>query len=95
MQKPESKQRKLSESTIQTHTIKHYERLGWYVVKIIQTTKNGWPDLQCHRRGITEFIECKAEGEASNFAKRFPLQHYRHEELRANGFTVKIIDYLL
>jgi hypothetical protein len=71
-----------------------YERAGWLVVKIIQTTKNGWPDLQCHRNNVTEFVECKEEGDNYDFENRYPLQHYRHQELRAQGFTVKIIDYL-
>lgn len=88
------KNTKLPESQIQKSVIKKYERDGWYVVKILQTTKNGWPDLQCHKLGITEFIECKEEGNGYDFARRFPLQHYRHEELRAQGFTVKVIDYL-
>jgi hypothetical protein len=95
MQKHLKKQKPLSESIIQSRVIAQYERDGWLVVKIIQTTLNGWPDIQCHKNGITEFVECKAQGEAYDFETRFPLQHYRHEQLRKQGFNVKVIDYLL
>jgi Holliday junction resolvase len=86
MQKPKPPQKKLSESTIQKKVIQRYEREGWLVVKIIQCTKNVWPDLQCHRSGITEFVECKTpRGRLS------PLQKYRHEQLRSQGFKVNVI----
>ncbi len=94
MQPLKKKSQPLSENIIQTAVIRKYERNGWLVVKIIQTTKNGWPDLQCHKNGVTEFVECKEEGLAKNFAEDFPLQNYRHEQLRKQGFTVHVIDYL-
>lgn len=72
-----------------------YEKHGWEVVKIIQTTKNGWPDLQCHKNAITVFIEAKEEGKIKNYPDQWPLQHYRHEQLRAQGFRVHTIDYMI
>jgi len=80
---------KLSESIVQDRCITHFEKLGYLVVKILQSTKNGWPDLQCHKDGKTLFIECKATGETAD-----PLQEYRHEELRKKGFEVLVIDYI-
>lgn len=87
MQKPPLKPKKLSESIIQSRTIKKYQSEGWLVVKIIQTTLNGWPDLQCHRNGVTLFIETK-----STIGKLSELQKYRHEQLRSKGFTVLVIN---
>lgn len=90
MQKPPPKQKPLSESIIQSKVIKAYEADNWLVVKIIQTTKNGWPDLQCHKNNKTIFIECKAEGET---VKPGSLQDYRHQQLRKHKFTVLVINY--
>ena len=77
----------LKESIIQTKVRLHFERQGWLVVKIIQTTLNGWPDLQCHKSGQTIFIETKANGKEPS-----PLQRYRHDQLMAQGFEVYVID---
>lgn len=77
------------ESKIQNRIIKRLERSGWYVVKIIQTTKNGWPDLQAVKDGRTIYIEVKAAN-----GKLSELQKYRHMELRKAGakvFTIKNI----
>lgn len=87
MQKPKPPQRKSSESIIQKKVRLQYEKEGWLVVKIIQTTKNGWPDLQCHRAGVTVFIETKATGKTAS-----ELQKYRHRQLRSQGFTVLLKD---
>lgn len=73
----------MPESIIQKRIRLLYEKQGWLVVKIIQTTKNGWPDLQCHKDGVTIFIETKATGKTAD-----PLQLYRHKQLREKGFTV-------
>lgn len=86
---PQGKSKPLPESIIQRETIKHYEKQGWLVVKIIQTTMNGWPDLQCHRNGVTLFIECKSEN-----GRLSPLQLYRHAQLREQGFEVLVINTL-
>ena len=77
----------LKESIIQTKVRKHFERQGWLVVKIIQSTLNGWPDLQCHKGGKTIFIETKSEGKPIS-----PLQFYRHTQLIEQGFEVYVID---
>ena len=74
------------ESLIQRRVINYFENDDYLVVKIIQTTRNGWPDLQCHKNGKTIFIETKAEKGIVS-----PLQFYRHEQLRKHGFDVYII----
>lgn len=71
------------ESGIQAKIIRNLEKKGWYVVKIIQTTKNGWPDLQCLKDGKTVFVEVKKVGENPD-----PLQLHRHNEIRATGHLV-------
>jgi Holliday junction resolvase len=71
------------ESAIQTKIKKYLEREGWMVVKCIQMSLNGWPDLQAHKDGTTIFIECKQPGK-----KATPLQLFRHEQLRKKGFEV-------
>lgn len=75
----------MSEARIQSQIIKNLERGGWLVVKIIQTTKNGWPDLQAVRYGETVYIEVKDIGE-----KPDPLQLHRHRQLRQAGATVYV-----
>lgn len=76
----------MRESVIQSQVIKYLEKIGWYVVKIIQTNKNGWPDLQAHKDGITIFIEVKSEN-----GKVSQLQQYRHKQLTDAGFKVLVI----
>jgi len=76
----------LRESVIQSKVIKYLESLDWYVVKIIQTNKNGWPDLQAHKNGVTIFIEVKSEN-----GKVSELQKYRHKQLTDAGFKVLLI----
>jgi hypothetical protein len=73
----------MRESQIQHQIIKWLEANGWFVVKIIQTNKNGWPDLQLHAFGITIFIEVKSEK-----GKLSELQKYRHKQLQDKGFIV-------
>lgn len=74
------------ESNIQNNITKRYEKEGWFVVKLIKTTKNGIPDLMCLRNGITLFIEVKRPGKEPG-----TLQKFRHEELRKQGFEVLIL----
>jgi Holliday junction resolvase-like predicted endonuclease len=73
----------MKESEIQSQIIRWLECEGWIVVKLIQTNKNGWPDLQAHNYGFTIFIEVKSES-----GKLSELQKYRHEQLREKGFFV-------
>lgn len=73
----------MSEARIQSAIITNLERSGWLVVKIIQSTKNGWPDLQAIRDGVTVYIEVKDIGEEPD-----PLQLVRHRQLRRHGATV-------
>jgi len=80
-------QQKPLESTIQKQLIKWLESDGWYVVKLIQTNKNGIPDLICHKHSRTIYIEVKRKGEDLR-----PLQQKRCSELNAHGIETWVID---
>jgi Holliday junction resolvase len=77
----------MSEATIQSKIIHNLEKKGWLVVKIIQSTKNGWPDLEAIKAGKTVYIEVKNIGENPD-----PLQLIRHKQLRTAGATVFVTD---
>lgn len=68
-------------SKFQEKVIKEYEKMGYYVVKLHKTNKNGIPDLMCMKNGSSIFIECKEKNDTLK-----PLQKYRIDELRKNGF---------
>lgn len=74
------------ESTIQRKTKERLEKKGWLVIKLIQTTMNGIPDLIALKNGIVIFIEIKRPGE-----KPTRLQVYVHNLLRNAGFKVLVI----
>lgn len=75
------------ESELQSKIIKKLTLNGYFVVKIIQTNRNGWPDLQAVKDGKTIYIEVKREGE-----KPDQLQKYVHGHLRNYGAEVYVID---
>ena len=68
-------------SSFQTKVKKEMESKGYAVVSVIKLSANGYPDLLCMKDGKSIWIECK---EANDTLK--PLQRYRIEELRNNGF---------
>jgi Holliday junction resolvase len=70
------------ESSIQRDIINHLERCGWYVVKLIQTNKNGIPDLLCISEGKCMFVEVKRPP-----ARARPLQIHRINELMNHGVS--------
>lgn len=72
----------MSESEIQTKIIKHHTASGWMVTKIIQTTRNGFPDLMLLKNGQCVFVEVKRN--RSN--KSTPLQRYVQGQLKSAGF---------
>lgn len=76
----------MSESTHQARRIRQLEAEGYYVIKLIQTNKNGIPDLLALKpTGEIYFEEVKGvKGKASK------LQEYRIQELKNLGFKVEI-----
>lgn len=71
----------MRESIIQSQIKKYLESNGWMVIKLIQTSCNGIPDLLCLRDGKAVFLEIKQPGKKPN-----DLQKYRMEKLRKQGF---------
>ncbi len=71
------------ESAIQTQIRDALKKSGWIVIKLIQTSLNGVPDLMCLKEGKTVFIEVKQPGKYSTH-----LQRVRHGQLKSEGFEV-------
>lgn len=76
----------MTEQQIQAKLIRQYEAMGYYVIKLKLTNKNGIPDLiAIPNNSDVEFIEVKkANGKISK------LQEYRIEELKAHGVKVTV-----
>ena len=76
----------MTEQQIQTKKIKELEALGYYVIKLKLTNKNGIPDLLAipHKSDV-EFVEVKKEN-----GKVSKLQKYRIKELEDHGVKVSV-----
>lgn len=76
----------MTEQQIQTKLIKELEGQGYYVIKLINTNKNGIPDLiAIPKDSDVEFYEVKKpKGKTSK------LQEYRLKELRNHGIKVEV-----
>ncbi len=76
----------MTEQQIQSKKIKELEDLGYYVIKLKLTNKNGIPDLiAIPPKSDVEFIEVKKEkGKVSK------LQQFRIKELQDHGVKVSV-----
>ena len=76
----------MTEQQIQSKRIKELEAMGYYVIKLVKTNKNGIPDLiAIPPNSDVEFIEVKTQtGRVSE------LQKYRHKELLEHGCIVEV-----
>tara|TARA_Y100001937_G_scaffold89723_1_gene121350 strand:- start:301 stop:543 length:243 start_codon:yes stop_codon:yes gene_type:complete len=76
----------MTEQQIQAKIIKEKESLGYYVIKLKLTNKNGIPDLiAIPPSSDVEFIEVKKTN-----GKLSKLQKYRIEELEEHGVKVTV-----
>lgn len=75
----------MREAIIQEKIKNILEVNGWYVLKLIQTNKNGIPDLLVMKNGQVAFIEVKNET-----GKLSELQRYRIEELKKRGIKALV-----
>lgn len=80
-------QRKKRESELERAAMQFAEAHGWWQIKIERASKNGYPDRELIRNGRTIRIEFKRPGE-----KPSPQQRRRHDEIRAHGGEVYVID---
>jgi hypothetical protein len=78
----------MNEAWVQRKIIERHQKQNWFVVKIIQSTANGFPDLMLLKNGRTVFIEVKPPG----VKHAAPLQVYRHRQLRDLGFDCYLTD---
>jgi len=76
----------MKEQQIQTKKIKELETQGYYVIKLINTNKNGIPDLiAIPPNSDVLFVEVKKpEGKLSK------LQDFRVKELQEHGVKVEV-----
>lgn len=75
------------ESKIQAKVIKRYIDQGYFVVKLIKTSKNGIPDLMVLKDGQALFVEVKRP----IIGKLSKVQEYRIKELKEYGFETLIL----
>lgn len=74
------------ESKEQTKIKKYLEKDGWIVVKTIQLSESGYPDLFAFRQGVTLFVEVKRE----KGGRLSEIQKYRIEMLIQQKFVVLV-----
>lgn len=74
------------EKQIQAKIKKELSRQGWIVLRPIQVSASGYPDLWCLKDGRLVFAEVKRPGQMPT-----ALQELRHRELRAAGFQVVVM----
>ena len=76
----------MTEQQIQSKKIKELEAEGFYVIKLVQTNKNGIPDLVAlHKDKGVKFFEIKRKN-----GKLSKLQEYRTKELKSYGFFAEV-----
>ena len=76
----------MREQQIQTKKIKELEGQGYYVIKLINTNKNGIPDLiAIPPNADVLFVEVK-----SPTGRTSKLQEFRMKELREHGLKTEI-----
>jgi Holliday junction resolvase len=76
----------MKESTIQSKIAKRLRENGWLVVKLIQTTMNGIPDLMAIRKGNVIFLEVKREGEYATELQKYVMDNIN----KAGCFTMVV-----
>ena len=78
----------IRESTIEKHLVAEVKKAGGIAYKFLSPGRRAVPDrLVLLPGGRAVFVECKAPGE-----KPRPEQLREHERLRAQGFTVIVLD---
>jgi Holliday junction resolvase len=74
------------EQQVQTKKIKELEKQGYYVIKLINTNKNGIPDIiAIPPNSDVLFVEVK-----SKTGKLTKLQEFRLKELSDHGVTTEV-----
>lgn len=83
-------QKPKSESDIKTSIKEYLESLGWLVVFLVISNKDGYPDIiAAHDNARTLWIETKAPNK-----KPSQLQLFRHQQLRKKNHAVLVVTSL-
>lgn len=77
----------MREIEIERPSCEFAESRGWFEIKIMKASKNGFPDRLYVRNGRTIYVEYKAPGEVPS-----RQQQKRIQELRDHGAEVFVID---
>jgi len=73
-------------SSFQKKIITKLKSKGWTTVSVVKFSANGYPDILAMKQGKVLWIESKEDDDTLK-----PLQKYRIDELRANGFRAYAI----
>lgn len=76
----------MKEQQIQAKKIKELEAQGYYVIKLMNTNKNGIPDLIAIPPG-SDVIFIEVKGPNGRLSK---LQEYRIKELKSHGIRTEV-----
>jgi Holliday junction resolvase len=76
----------MTESQIQAKIIKHLNKQGYYVIKLMRTNVNGIPDLLAIKDGTATFYEVKRPGGVVS-----ELQKFRIKELNNYGCIALVV----
>lgn len=79
----------MRESKLESDARKYAIARGWFEIKIMRASKNGFPDRFYARCGQIMLIEYKAKGKKVEAGSQ---QELRINELRAHGVVVFVID---
>lgn len=78
------------ESGVQRIIIRNLEREGFYVLKLIQTNKNGIPDLLCFKKERDRTLFFMVEVKRTDKNELDQLQVWRQKEITRYGMTTYI-----
>jgi Holliday junction resolvase-like predicted endonuclease len=74
------------ERDIQARLIRKYQKEGYYVLRLVQVSKAGIPDLLLIKDGVASFVEVKARNGVIS-----DKQRQRAIELREVGCSVRFV----
>lgn len=77
------------ESKLEAKVRKDARKKGWYYIKIMRASENGWPDRIFFRKGRLLFIEFKNPNKEGGLSEQ---QELRRDELIQEGIEYHYID---
>jgi len=77
----------MTEQQIQSKKIKQLESEDYYVIKLINTNKNGIPDLIAIKKDCEDVLFVEVKTPKGRLSK---IQEYRLKELNKHGFKTEV-----